>query len=82
MNYVLNNLDFEVVAGPNSKQLWVYESINDVWIDPPKAILDSLDVNWYEDLTPYEDKLQEIVDDNPDWLYETDYWYDAEKYDI
>lgn len=69
----LGSLD--VMLGPNTNQLWVYANGVDRFIDPPKAVLDELDEK-YDDDEAKEAALQEIVDADPDWLYEEAYWYD------
>lgn len=69
----LGSLD--VMLGPNTNQLWVYSNGVDRYIDPPKAVLDELDEK-YDDDEAKEAALQIIVDRNPDWLYEEEYWYD------
>ena len=78
----MDEYDFSVLTGFNTKQLWVYESKHDVYIDPPKSILDELETKYGRCNSVAEDELMEIVKQNPDWLYETDYWYNAEDYDI
>lgn len=69
----LGSLD--VMLGPNTNQLWVYANGVDRFIDPPKAVLDELDKK-YDDYADKEAALQEIINKDPDWLYEEDYWYD------
>lgn len=64
-----------VMLGPNTNQLWVYSNGVDRYIDPPKAVLDELDSK-YDDDDAKEAALQEIVDKDPDWLYDEAYWYD------
>lgn len=80
--YKLKKLDCEVVFGFNTKQLWVYESNNDVYIDPPKEVLDEITAKFGSrfdwDYDEVENYLLEIVKKRPDWLLETDYWYDGE----
>ena len=62
----------EVMLGMNTTQWWVYDNDNDVFIDPPKDVLDSLTGTVEEQ----EEQLQTIVDTNPDWLQDKAYWYD------
>lgn len=73
--YKVSDLRFDVVKGFNTKQLWVYENENNVFIDPPKEVLDEIDKLEEEE---QEDKLFEIVKTNPSWLYDFDYWYSGE----
>lgn len=73
--------NLEIVLGPNSKQWWVYDIENDVYIDPPKEVLDSLP-DYREDYDKSAEAFQKIIDTNPDWLNDNAYWYDAEETDI
>lgn len=66
-----------VVLGFNTKQLWVYDEKEDVYIDPPAEILDELDKLGFDEA---EKRLTQIAntDPPPDWLFDKDYWYDGE----
>lgn len=68
---------FDVVAGPNTNQLWIYDNDKDAYIDPPLAVLEEADQQ--EDAEKY---LQDVVDENPDWLYDTDCTYDDPEMEI
>ena len=59
---------YEPMRGFNTKQWWVYDNDDDCFIDPPKEVLDLLDKEETEE--GEEALLQEIVDKNPDWLYD------------
>lgn len=84
--YKLEKLDCEIVYGFNSKQIWVYEANNDVYIDPPAAVLKEVEekfgsrFDW--DWDKVEAYLLEEVKKRPDWLLETDYWSDSNSFDI
>lgn len=76
---------YEAVFGPNSKQLWLYDNINDTYIDPPKAVLEELDAIRFaggtetsESLEAAEAKLEEIARGNPDWLHDGYEYIDIE----
>ncbi|MBO7715726.1 MAG: hypothetical protein J6S85_19345 [Methanobrevibacter sp.] len=71
----------EILIGFNSKQWWVYDSKNNVYIDPPKEVLDSLP-DWREFPDESEKAFQKVIDQNPDWLNDSDYWYDADETEI
>ena len=74
---------YSVTLGPNTKQLWVYDSEKDAWIDPPAEILDELDDKFdWDQWDEKEDALQKIVNEEPDWLFDEDYTYDAEETEI
>jgi hypothetical protein len=66
-----------VDLGFNTKQLWVYDEKEDVYIDPPAEILDELDKLDFDEA---EERLTQIAnaDPTPDWLFDKDYWYDGE----
>ena len=66
-------MNYTLAYGFNTKQWWVYNYDKDVWIDPPSAVLDSLPA----DLDAAEEKLDAIVMEDPEWLYETGFWYNA-----
>ena len=70
------------VLGPNSKQLWVCDETEGVYIDPPAEILDYIDEKW-EDVDQAEELLMEFVKEemnkpNNGWLGDKDYWYDGD----
>lgn len=74
---------YSVLTGPNTKQLWVYDEVNDTYIDPPADILDEIDEKFdWDDWQDKENALQEIVNQNPDWLQDKEYTYDADHIDI
>ena len=74
------------VTGFNTKQLWVYDSENDTYIDPPKEVLDEIDAKTKDsDVVDYSEKenlLDEIISTNPDWLQDKEYTYNADETDI
>ena len=66
---------YSALLGFNTKQLWVYDEENDVYIDPPAEVLDALP----EDQEEAEKELARIAnEENPDWLLDEDYWYGGE----
>ena len=67
------------VFGPNSKQLWVYDEVEDVYIDPPADVLDYIDEH-AADIEASEEMLLEMAVDEasrPDggWLCDKAYWW-------
>lgn len=66
-----------VVLGFNTKQLWVYDEKEDVYIDPPAELLNELDKLGFDEA---EEQLTQIANaaPTPDWLFDKDYWYDGE----
>ena len=64
---------YEPALGFNTKQWWVYDNDKQVWIDPPTEVLDSLP----RDVDKAEDMLYDILELEPDWLNDEDYWYDG-----
>ena len=71
------------VTGFNSKQLWVYDEENDMYIDPPAEVLDEIDSQTEpRDWEAKEVLLDEILETNPDWLQDEEYTYSAEDFDI
>ena len=66
---------YDAVMGFNTKQLWVYDNWEDVYIDPPKEVLDSLP----QDDEAAERELTRIAnEEKPSWLQDFDYWYSGE----
>lgn len=74
--YDLSRLSMSVFRGFNTKQLWILEETNNVLIDPPAEVIDEIEqLNSEEEK---EDTLLKIAETKPDWLFETDYWYDGD----
>ena len=71
----------EAMIGFNTKQLWIYDDVRDVFIDPPAEVLDSLP-DWREDSEKAEEALLEICKSEPEWLFDREYWYDDEDFEI
>ena len=70
------------VFGPNSKQLWVYDEQEGVFIDPPAVVLDKID-DATDDLEEkerllYEATIEEAKKPDGGWLMEKEYWYDGD----
>lgn len=69
------------VYGPNSHQWWVYDEIEDVYIDPPAVILDAIEMlsnrDWEIEEKLLNMHLRKVEEDNdPDaWVYDREYWY-------
>ena len=69
------------VLGPNTHQWWIYDEKDDVYVDPPKDVLDDMqDCMRIWGVRPDEVDLVErmwvieILTD-PDWLYDQDARY-------
>lgn len=63
------------LLGFNTKQLWLYDEEDDVYIDPPAEVLDNLP----EDTDAAQTELARIANkENPDWLFDEDHRYDGE----
>lgn len=77
---VYNNR-LEAMVGFNTKQLWIYDNVRDVYIDPPAEVLDSLP-DWREDSERAEEALLEICKTEPDWLFDREFWYGDEDFEI
>ena len=74
---------YEVMLGPNSKQLWVYDNVRDAYIDPPAKVLEKLDADFaWDDWEGKEDALYRMVIQEPDWLNDEEYIYPAEDFEI
>ena len=71
---------YDVLLGFNTKQLWVYDNEEDVYIDPPAEVLDNLPAwNMVDGSEEAEAELYRIVnEEKPDWLFDEDYWYDGD----
>ena len=68
------------VMGFNSKQWWIYDNENDLFIDPPSAVLAEVDKYDQEELQ--EQALADIIDSDPDWLQDSEYWYGEDDFEI
>lgn len=79
---------YEAILGPNTKQFWLYDAVNDTYIDPPKDVLDEIEeIRWAngeetaESISEAEARLEELASKNPEWLHDG-YEVQAENYDI
>lgn len=74
---------------PNSKQWWVYDECEDVYIDPPAAVLDRVDNLSFQILTMgsglsvcdighvlLAEEIIKAMEAGGEWLDEREYWYD------
>ena len=61
--------------GCNTKQWWIYDEETDVYIDPPAEVLKKIKYS-AKNIKEQESLLEEIINENPDWLQDEDYWYD------
>lgn len=64
---------YMAILGPNTNQWWVYDDVRDVYIDPPKSVLDQLAKL---DIAEREARLMEVIKAEPEWLNEEDHHYD------
>lgn len=69
-----------ICFGYNTKQWWVYDEDRDCFVDPPLSVLN--EVMQLDDQDAQEDRMYEIAQANPDWLYDEDYCYYDEDFDI
>lgn len=81
---------YEALLGPNTKQFWLYDVVNDTFIDPPVSVLDELEQIRYPDggvetadsISRAEARLEEIAnEESPSWLHDGNE-YPAETTDI
>lgn len=74
------SLRYEPSLGPNTNQWWVYDHETNEWVDPPTEILQQLGsrADTVEEVDRQSDILQQIVNENPDWLYDKDYRYNGD----
>lgn len=71
------------VTGFNSKQVWVYDNEHDVYIDPPKSVLDEIESEaGYWNFDEQERLMEEVIKTNPNWLQDEAYTYDGETTEI
>lgn len=64
------------VFGFNTKQWWAYDNETDEWCDPPTDVLN--DIKNCSNLSE-EEYFQNLLDENPDWLYDEGYRYKESK---
>lgn len=84
-NYVkasetFNGPRYMALLGFNTKQLWIYDEVEDVYIDPPTEVLNALPKwNLVDGSEAAEAELERIAnEEQPDWLFDKDYWYDGD----
>lgn len=66
------------IIGFNTKQIWVYDEEEDVFIDPPAKVLKDLP-DWREDPDAALKEIEEIANGKlPKWLFDYDYWYEID----
>ena len=69
------------ITGFNTKQVWVYDNEHDVYIDPPKCVLDEIEGKT-DSFDEQESLLEDIIKTDPDWLQDEAYTYGGETTDI
>ena len=74
---------YEAYFMPNTKQWWIYDGEEDVYIDPPTEVLDKVDELFAQDTADSMDEARDYLEnicnnEQPDWLNEEEYWYDDE----
>ena len=79
---------YTAMLGPNTKQFWLYDEEDDLYIDPPKNVLNELEeIRWQggvetaESIEAAEDRLVELANENPDWLHDGNE-YDPDEIEI
>lgn len=79
------NNRYEVVMGFNTKQVWIYDSEDDVYIDPPTDVLEQFDdILFHQGKSAEEAErwLEELVNnEEPEWLHDGNE-YPADDIDI
>lgn len=70
---------YEALLGPNTKQLWLYDTENDTYIDPPTSVLTEADKIMYaggeitaDSISAAEGYLERVANSapEPDWLHD------------
>ncbi len=79
---------YEALLGPDN-QFWLYDNDEEVYIDPPVNVLEEIEkIRWAggeetaDSISAAEDRLVEIAEEDPDWLYNEDRCYDVEDWEI
>lgn len=79
---------YEALFGPNTKQFWLYDNVNDTYIDPPISVLEELDKIRFrgkeetaDNFAEAERRLVELANENPDWLHDGNE-YPADDWDM
>lgn len=81
---------YEALLGFNTKQFWIYDSVNDTFIDPPTEVLVEIEKIRYKDgietaesIDEAEYRLEQIAnaDPEPEWLHDGNE-YDADTTEI
>lgn len=72
---------YEAVVGFNTKQIWIYDNVNNSYIDPPAVILQAArtyalnDEEWsWEKECEYVERIAN--EQNPDWLHDGNEYFD------
>ncbi len=78
-----NRKRYTVILGFNTKQFWIYDEEKDTYIDPPAEVLNKIDQDYaWNDVDNKEKALEEIIEQDPSWLYDKDYTYPADDLEI
>ena len=79
---------YEALFGPNTKQFWLYDNVNDTYIDPPTVVLREADDIRFENgtgtadsISKAESYLEKIAATEPDWLHDGNE-YPADEWDM
>lgn len=62
------------VYGPNSRQWWAYDDVEDEYCDPPLFVLDEIKME-SDDINKQEDYFNKILETEPKWLDDLAYRY-------
>lgn len=71
---------YVVLFGPNTRQWWVYDDVNDVYINPPISVLTKIKDEvptlggCVRDMDGEEAMLYDILSEEPAWLSDESYW--------
>ena len=70
---------YDAMLGFNTKQFWLYDNVNDSYIDPPTEVLEEIDAIRYpnggaetaESFSAAQRRLEQIAnEENPEWLHD------------
>lgn len=70
---------YEACKGFNTKQWWIYDTEDEMLIDPPiKVCKIAKKIEWTVSCEAASEFIERIVFNEPDWLFDEDHRYDGE----